>query len=302
MTRMKHLPGISLVTPSFNQGAYLEATLRSVLEQEYPNLQHIIIDGGSTDDSRDILEYYRPAIESAGGRIIIEPDDGQTQAINKGLRLATGDIVGWLCSDDLLLPRALETVGFHFTDRPDRNWCAGVCRMIDPQGEFIAPNRPEGIFTLEGVLMRNQERPFNLPQPSVFWRRRLHDQLGLLDESLHYCMDFEFWVRLLSAGYAPALLDVELACYRLHETSKTCAAPEGFLREHLVIERKYARQLPLALRLKVLRRLGYNRRTCAIQSTTGRPWGAVLRRPWWLLSQQVRLALWEGEHCAPATA
>lgn len=296
--RMKHLPRISIITPSFNQAAYLEQTLRSVLEQGYPNLQYIVVDGCSSDGSAEILERYRERIEATGGRVVIERDRGQTEAINKGLRLADGDIVGWLCSDDYLLEGALAAVGFHFTDRPDRLWCAGVCRMVDVEGHHLAANRPTGKFSVEGVLMRSDRRPFNLPQPSVFWRRALHEKLGLLDESLHYCMDFEFWLRLLSAGCRPALLDRELAAYRLHETSKTCAVPEGFLREHLVIESRYSRELPWALRVKVWRRLGYNQRTCMIRSTDGRPWGAVLRRPWWLLSQQVRQALRDGAQAA----
>jgi hypothetical protein len=288
------LPRITIITPSFNQAPFLEETIQSVLDQDYPNLRYGVVDGGSTDGSADIVRHYRDRLDFA----IIEKDNGQTEAINKGLRLAGGDVVGWLCSDDTLLPGTLHTIGSHFARRPGDDWLAGACRVIDAQGNPTAIARPTGLFTLPGVLLRSDERPFNLPQPGVFWRRALHDELGLLDESLHYCMDFDFWLRLIESGRRPTLIDDELATYRLHDTSKSCAMPMGFTREHIDIEGRYARALPLLQRVQVMRRLGYMRRASVLNAAEVNPWTEVARRPWWLLSQQVRHALWHSDRNA----
>ncbi len=294
MRNNPHLPSITIITPSFNQADFLEETIQSVLAQGYPSLQFGVIDGGSTDGSDKIIEAYRDRLDF----VVIEKDDGQTQAINKGLKLAKGEIVGWLCSDDTLLPGALHAIGGHFAHYPDDDWLAGACRMVDANGRCTDIIRPSGAFTLQGVLLRDDVRPFNLPQPSVFWRRSLHEDLGLLDESLHYCMDFEFWLRLIEAGLRPTLIDAELATYRLHDTSKSCAMPMGFTREHIHVEGHYAKSLPLMQRMQVLRRLGYMYRGSVLAATEARPWGEVARRPWWLLSQQVRDALWHGNRDA----
>ncbi len=288
------LPRITLITPSFNQADYLEETINSVLDQGYPNLQYGIIDGGSTDGSAEIIERYREQLDFA----IIEKDNGQTEAINKGLVRADGEIVGWLCSDDTLLPGALEKIGGHFAMHPQDDWVAGGCRMVNPRGEVTDTIHPRGDFTLAGVLLRGEDRPFDLPQPGVFWRRSVHDHLGLLDESLHYCMDFEFWLRMIESGRRPTLLDTDLATYRLHESSKSCSAPSGFTREHIRVEGGYARSLSLLQRLRVQRRLGYMRRACVIHESKGRLWSEVIKRPWWLLSQQIRHAIRHNDRLA----
>lgn len=286
-TSQDQLPRITLITPSFNQEPFLEETINSVLGQGYPNLQYGIIDGGSSDNSYKIIEKYRDRLDFA----VIEPDNGQTDAINKGLALADGEIVGWLCSDDTLLPGSLEKIGGHFARHPQDDWIAGACQVIDPHGAVTETVFPSGEFTIPGLLLRDEDKPFNLPQPGVFWRRSLHDLLGVLDESLHFCMDFEFWLRLIESGRRPTLLNTELATYRLHESSKSCAAPIGFTREHIKIESGYARSLPLPQRLRFQRRLGYMQRACAIHASGGQMWPDIMRRPWWLLSQQVRQAI-----------
>ena len=287
---MSTLPRITIITPSYNQADFLEETIQSVLSQGYPNLQYGIIDGKSTDGSDKIIERYRDRLDFA----IIEPDNGQTEAINKGLNGADGEIVGWLCSDDTLLPGALHTIGKHFQANPQDDWIAGACHVIDPNGNHTDTVRPSGDFTTAGVLLRDDKTPFNLPQPGVFWRRSLHDELGTLDESLHYCMDFEFWLRLIETGRSPKLIDAELSTYRLHESSKSCAMPMGFTREHVRIESHYAKSLPLAQRVQVMRRLGYMHRASVMNTVGVNPWAQVARRPWWLLSQQVRHTLRRG--------
>lgn len=287
MSYLNQPPRITIVTPSYNQAPFLEQTIQSVLSQDYPNLQFGIIDGGSTDGSRDILERYRDQLDF----LVIEKDNGQTEAINKGLIRANGEIVGWLCSDDTLEPDALIIVAQHFKSHPNDDWLAGACRIMDGDGRTTQIEHPAGTFTLPGVLLRDNDHPFRLPQPSVFWRRSLHDMLGWLDESLHYCMDFEFWLRLIHSGRRPALVNRVLATYRMHDSSKTCAMPVGFTREHIQVEGEYAKSLPVFQRVQVLRRLGYMYRASVIATAEGRPWRHVARRPWWLLSQQVRHAL-----------
>jgi len=282
---MTPLPRITIVTPSFNQAPFLEATIRSVLDQGYPNLQYGVIDGGSTDGSAAIIERYRDRLDFA----VIEPDGGQAEAINKGLKRADGDIVGWLCSDDVLMTGSLHAVGG--AAARGAAWIAGACRVLGPDGTPRHLVRPAGDFSLAGVLLRGGDRPFELPQPSVFWAARLHRELGLLREDLHYCMDFEWWLRLLHAGHRPTLVDAELSGYRLHEQSKTVGAPEGFLREHVAVEGAYARSVGWRDRLRVQRRIGYLRRAVAVRTHRGSLWPMVACRPWWLASQQVREAL-----------
>lgn len=289
-------PRVSVVVPSYNQAAYLPETLDSLLEQAGPPAEIIVIDGVSDDGSQDVLERYRPRIEAAGGRVIIEPDDGQSHAINKGLRLATGDVVGWLCSDDTWQPGTLQTVATRFAADAELDWLAGTVIMTDATGEAIETIKPQGDFTLPGVLVRRADTGFELPQPGVFWRRSLHDELGYLREDMQHCFDFEWWLRLIASGRQPVLLDTLLATYRLHEQSKTCASSTKFLREHLRVEPEYARRLPLPDRWRAYRRLSYYRRFTALaelRHAGGSAWPLVARRPWWIASQQMREALRE---------
>lgn len=292
-------PRVSVVVPSYNQAAYLPETLDSLLDQTPAAPEIIVVDAVSSDGSQDVLQRYRPRIEATGGRVLSEPDDGQSHAINKGLRLATGDVVGWLCSDDTWQPGTLEAVGERFAADGELDWLAGAVVMTDAAGEPIETIRPRGDFTLPGVLVRRGDTGFELPQPGVFWRRSLHAELGYLREDLHHCFDFEWWLRLIASGRQPRRIDTPLATYRLHEQSKTCASSTRFLREHLLVEPAYARRLPTPERWRALRRLSYYRRFTALaelRHAGGSPWPLVFRKPWWLASQQVREALRERGH------
>jgi len=284
---MNWLPRISVITPSFNQAKFLEQTIRSVLDQGYPNLQYGIVDGQSTDGSIDIIRRYQDKLDFA----IIEKDRGQTEAINKGLRRADGDIVCWLCSDDTLLPNALKTVGSYFANNPKAHWLIGACNQVEVDGRLSKVIYPSPITSLEGVLFRDQQHPFVVPQPSVFWKRSINHRVGFLREDLHYCMDFEFWLRLVRHGWYPHLLDAKLATYRLHEASKTCATPDQFVREHVMVEGEYACLLPWHKRAQAWRRRGYMKRAYSIRADVDHPWRLIFRRPWWILSDQVRQAI-----------
>jgi GT2 family glycosyltransferase len=284
------LPTLTLVTPSFNQARFLEATIRSVLDQRYPNLEYGIIDGGSSDGSAAIIERYRKHLSFT----VIGPDAGQSDAINHGLRRARGSVLGWLNSDDVLLPGALRRVGEHFAQYPACPWLIGACTEVDQEGRALRTLRPVGEFTLAGALLR--PRGFNVPQPSSFWRRELTDCVGLLDPALHYCMDFELWCRFLAHGARPDIIVPELSTYRLHPHSKTCSRPEGSIAALIEIERRYLPALPGAPRRRLRRLIGYQSRALAIRTSPGRPWAQVLRRPWWLGSQQIVKALVFGPH------
>ena len=282
-------PRISLVTASLNQGAFVEQTIRSVLDQGYPNLQYGIVDGGSTDGSLEIIERYRHQLDY----VVIEPDEGQSQAINKGLARADGEIVGWLNSDDTLLAGALHRVGKFFYERGDANWLIGHSVQIDDRGAPGERIAPTGEFTLAGALLRSE--PFNVPQPSTFWRSLLTDEAGLLDESLHHCMDFDLWCRFLAAGYRPTVIDTELATYRFHESSKTCGQEAGFIAALIDIERRYAQLLDWRQRLALRHRIGYQHRALAVRTLGRAVWRQALYRPWWFGSRQVIHCICRGE-------
>ncbi|MEX0774367.1 MAG: glycosyltransferase family 2 protein [Phycisphaeraceae bacterium] len=279
------MPRISIITPSYNQAAFLEETIRSVLDQDYPNLQYGIVDGGSTDGSIDIIERYRDRCDF----VIIERDGGQSEAINKGLSRADGQVIGWLNSDDTLLPGALRLVAERFAADPALSWLIGTATRIDARGRPLGELTPTGDFTLAGALIR--DTPILVPQPATFWRRALTDAVGLLDESLHHCMDFDLWCRFMAAEHQPLLLSHALATYREHESSKTCSQADRFIVALIGIEKRYRHLLPLRDQMRLLRRIGFQERALAVRLAKVRPWRQVLRRPWWLLSQQVRAAL-----------
>lgn len=210
---------VSIVTPGRNQGAFLEATLRSVLEQDYPSIEYVAIDGASTDDSPAIIERYADRLAYH----VSEPDAGQSDAINKGWRRCTGEILAWLNSDDLLLPGAVASAVRALDANPDVAVVYGDTRFIDAAGGVLGspPHRPD--FEFERVLI-GAENP--IAQPSAFIRRAALEEAGILDPTLHYLMDWDLWLRI---GARHRILHVpELwSGYRLHPDSKTVS------REHL---------------------------------------------------------------------
>ncbi|MGC8876987.1 glycosyltransferase family 2 protein [Thermus sp.] len=179
-------PKITVVTPSYNQARFLEATLRSVHDQGYPNLEHIVIDGGSTDGSVEIIRKFEDRL----AYWVSEPDKGQTDALIKGFSRATGEILAWLNSDDLYEPRALWEVAEFFARHPDVQFVYGDALWIDTEGRILKPKK---------------EIPFNrfiwfydhnyIPQPSAFWRRELYEAVGGLDPRFDLAMDADLWIR-----------------------------------------------------------------------------------------------------------
>lgn len=228
------LPKISIITPSFNQAEFLDTTIESVLSQEYPNLEYIIIDGGSSDDSVKILKKY-------GKKIIwiSESDDGQTDAINKGLKIATGDIIAYINSDDIYSPDILNNIAKVFSDGAD--WVTGDYEIIDEKGIVISS---QSIVTRYKSFLLRHFSPFILkitnsiiPQPSTFWSRKVFKKIGKLNKDLQFTMDYDYWLRV-SKHFNLTYLPVTLSSFRLHGRSKSQTNHHAQFKEELATLRK----------------------------------------------------------------
>ena len=203
-------PPVSIVTPSYNQARFLEAAIRSVLLQGYPNLAYIIIDGGSTDDSVEIIHKYEPWLAYWGSK----PDRGQSAAINEGFRGATGEILAWLNSDDLLCRGAVERAASRLSRDPI---VCGFRRFLH------SDRRRLGTWAYPEPTAFSIRRCSYIPQETVFFRRSVYQALGELDEKLHFTMDFEYWQRAVAAGFKFSLIPRFQGIFRLHPRSKTCS-------------------------------------------------------------------------------
>ena len=179
-------PLVSIITPSYNQVKYLEDTIQSVIRQDYPNLEYIIVDGGSTDGSQDVIKRYQDKL----AWWVSEPDQGQADAINKGFRKATGEIIAWLNSDDLYLPGAITSAVELFQDNPTSGVIYGDAVSADADGRLLNELRFESWGTRDFLQ-------FNIIcQPSVFMKRSIVEKIGFLDSSFHFFLDHQLWIRL----------------------------------------------------------------------------------------------------------
>jgi glycosyltransferase involved in cell wall biosynthesis len=222
---MNDWPRITIVTPSFNQGNFIAETVESVLGQNYPNLEHIIMDGGSTDNTLGVLERYSHL------RVISESDNGQSNAINKGFRLATGKIWGFLNSDDTLLPGALKRIAQEIAPNLGCHIVMGRCRFVDKQGRFIGIEHPSYFKDHRRVL--EVWKGHMIPQPAVFWTPKVWYTCGPLDENLNSnWIDYDLFCRF-SKNYFFHTIDQVLATYRLHPESKTGLLVETSQHERL---------------------------------------------------------------------
>ncbi len=204
-------PRISIATPSYNQGRFLEQTLRSVLDQGYPNLEYIVMDGGSTDGSVDIIRRYEHRLAYWRS----ERDRGQSDALKEAFALSTGEILGWVNSDDLLLPGSLEHVGAQFAEHPDIDFLAGGFALIDEQGRVTW-----SLWPITPTKERLLHVGFYVGQPACFWRRLLYDRVGGIDPSFNFAMDGDLFLRILSCSKSVSTTRL-LACFRSHPDSKS---------------------------------------------------------------------------------
>lgn len=208
---------VSLVTPVLNQSAFIAATIESVLSQEYPALEYIIMDGGSNDGTAEIVKSYRDRVSYVEST----PDSGQSDAINRGMRHASGDLLAWLNGDDLLLPGAIDYVVHFFETHPNVDVVYGHRIVIDPTGKEIG----------RWVLPPHSDRVLSwidyVPQETLFWRRRAWELIGAhLDDTFHFALDWDLLVRLRDSGARFARLPRFLGAFRVHAKQKTWAEQE----------------------------------------------------------------------------
>ena len=208
---MNKYPKISIVTPSFNQGEFLEETILSIINQGYPNLEYIICDGGSTDNSVNIIRKYEDRITWWCS----EKDKGQTDAINKGMRRATGDIVGWINSDDVMFDNSLFFIADFFMKHPQCEFANGIVADIDREGR---------VKKFTHIIMSKffmKHGCYNICQQGMFWKRFLFEKLGYLDDTFHAKMDVEWLIRNYEANTKVMLLNKPVAAIRVYGETKT---------------------------------------------------------------------------------
>lgn len=225
------LPLISIVTPSYNQAQFIRATIDSVLSQDYPNIEYFVIDGGSTDGTLEILKSYGKKFTW-----VSEKDAGQTDAINKGLRMAKGDVLAYLNSDDIYLPGTLKKVGEYYA-RTSADWITGDCLTIDEQGK---PSKSNWLISGYKRFLMAIYSPLTLriadsmlPQPSTFWSRKAWSKVGEFNPKYHYVMDYDYWLRM-SKYFKPQDLKVPLSGFRFQDNSKSQTGRVKLMQEGLV--------------------------------------------------------------------
>ncbi|MGB7537167.1 MAG: glycosyltransferase family 2 protein [Anaerolineales bacterium] len=241
---------ISIIIPSFNQGAFLEECLRSVLDQSHPRKEVIVMDGGSGDSSREILRKYERRLDFW----VSEPDRGQAHAVNKGWARAKGDVLGWLNSDDRLEAGALEAVAAAYASHPGAAILYGDVQEIDDVGRVI------GVKHMAGYGLRSLLLGKNMGQPGVFIPRPTYAAVGGLIEDLHFALDFEYFLRVWSAFPGGGLhVPQTVAASRVWEASKTLNRGERFGEEYRGVLEKYFAREDLPAEIRALRKKSFSR-------------------------------------------
>ena len=221
---MPSLPLVSIVTPSFNQANFLEATIQSVLEQTYPHIEYIVMDGGSTDGSVDVIKRHEGRIASW----VSEKDKGQTDAINKGFAKAKGDILAWINSDDTYNPNAVTEAVDFLNRNSDVAMVYADCDFIDEGGRVI------GKFASRQTDYARLRRGYvHIPQQTMFFRAKYWKELGPLDPSFYFAMDYDLWTRIAKHAPIRYLPGRTWANFRIHTSSKTNVDDERGWKEML---------------------------------------------------------------------
>lgn len=228
-------PLVSIIVPSYNQGTFLEKTLISLFNQEYPCIEYIIIDGASQDKSVDIIKKYEKNINYW----VSEKDNGQSEAINKGLNVAKGKYVTWIGADDILFPYAIRVMVDGLEKHPDASLVYGGGVFIDKDDQILKKFSFTDL-TLQKLLYHKHS---TLAQPSSLLRMEVIKKIGFLDETLHYCMDYDLWIRMIKAGKFVNLGDIVLSAYRLHSDSKTVGSYTKMALEKIKVNRRYTNDI-----------------------------------------------------------
>ena len=226
------LPSLSIVTPCLNAAATIERTLESVRAQDYPNVEHVVVDGGSTDDTVAILS-------GAGVRHVSEPDEGRPDAVNKGVEISTGELVGFLNADDYYEPGALRAIGKAFASKAEAPWVTGYCRIVDGGGHEIR----RAVTEWKNLLLRHYSYRLYLTQnfvsdPATFVRRSALERVGPLDVSLAISHDYDLWLRVGRLG-DPVVLRRNLSNFRMVEGTLSMAGFERQFEEHAECARRH---------------------------------------------------------------
>lgn len=235
-----NLPRITVVTPSFNQGQFLEETMRSVLDQNYPNLEYIVCDGGSTDNSVEIIKRYRDRL----AWWVSQKDKGQSNAINNGFARATGDLFAYINSDDTMAPGSLMAAAQAF--QQGHQWITGWVMYLEPdRGEW--PQMPRPMYNGVDWHLYNP-----ICQQGTYWSAKLFREHGPFREDMHYAFDYDFWMQLWFVAKArPHMLRRRMGGYRLHEASKTVSVWEKFEIDFDRVRAKYRSYLTRAQKREV---------------------------------------------------
>lgn len=228
-------PKISIIIPSYNVAEFIEETIQSILNQNYSNFECMVIDGGSNDGTLDILKRYEDEI-----MWLSERDKGQSDAINKGLKLATGDIIAYICADDVYEQDCFRKVANFFGKNPGVKWVYGKCRIVDKDGLEI--RRPITWYKNFWLRRYSYDKLLILDfisQPAVFWRKELVDEIGLFEVNEHLVMDYEYWLRI-GRKYNPGFIEDYLVKFRAHPYSKSAVNFSRQAKEALRVARKYS--------------------------------------------------------------
>jgi glycosyltransferase involved in cell wall biosynthesis len=217
------LPRVSVVVPNFNGARYLPCTFASLISQTYVDTEVVVVDGASTDGSVQLIESWAERLPL---RWISEPDSGQAEAINKGFRMATGEVMGWINSDDLLTPRSVELAAERFARDPDLDMVWGFCLVVDENERPLTIQNP---YVREDLAQLRRHRNF-VSQPGSWYSRRAVERFGPLREDLHYLFDYDFFLKMADVGRAEFIPEV-MAWFRLHGGSKSGSQENRFLRE-----------------------------------------------------------------------
>jgi glycosyltransferase involved in cell wall biosynthesis len=236
------LPSLSVVMPCFNQARFVRESVQSVLRQSYPHLELLVVDGGSTDGTVDILRELAPGV-----RWISEPDRGQADALNKGFQMSRGDVLGWLNADDLYEDGALFAVGEYFSSHPEAMWAAGPCSIVDENGREIRKAITwYRTLRLRHYSFRRHLQENFVPQMGVFFRRKALDAVGPLDISLHWTMDYDLWLRL-GSRFNPGILHRRLGVFRMYGGTKSMNGFVNQFREDFEVVKRRPEATPWIL-------------------------------------------------------